>query len=155
MKKTKAEIVLEAYRDNPKFNRKLFSEETGICRTYISDIISQAKKHAPSETFNMVHEEKKASIFETNGNRFDRRERQLAKVTDKIVSGVVCCTFGWWQGCPQLGIPPLDPFGSEGANFSLLVNGYEENDPISGSIPIHGYLCSIKKAETAIPVAKV
>lgn len=72
--------------------------------------------------------------------------KQQAKVTDKILPRVVCATFGWWQGCPQLGIPQPDPFGPEGSNYSVLITS-EFIDPISGSYPLNGFLCSIKKAE--------
>jgi len=78
--------------------------------------------------------------------------KQQAKVTDTIHPKVVCATFGWWQGCPQLGIPQPDPFGPEGSNYSLLISS-ELSDPISGSYPLNGYLCSIKKAGKAEPVA--
>jgi anaerobic selenocysteine-containing dehydrogenase len=77
--------------------------------------------------------------------------KQQAKVTDSIHPKVVCATFGWWQGCPQLGIPQPDPFGPEGSNYSLLISS-ELSDPISGSYPLNGYLCSIKKAGKAEPV---
>ena len=70
---------------------------------------------------------------------------QQARVTDKIHPKVVCATFGWWAGCPQLGLPESDPFSPEGANYSLLITGIKYHDPITGSYPLNGYLCSISK----------
>lgn len=77
------------------------------------------------------------------------RIKQQAKVKDSIHPKVVCATFGWWQGCPQLGIPQPDPFGPEGSNYALLISA-ELSDPISGSYPLNGYLCSIRKAEPLV-----
>ncbi|MEM1589769.1 MAG: molybdopterin-dependent oxidoreductase, partial [Candidatus Bathyarchaeia archaeon] len=72
--------------------------------------------------------------------------RQQAKVTDNIHPKVVCATFGWWQSCPQLGLPCSDPLSEEGANFALLVTS-EYKDPILGSVPLNGILCRIFKAK--------
>ena len=72
---------------------------------------------------------------------------QQARVTDTIHPQVVCASFGWWAGCPQLGMPEPDAFGSEGSNYALLVNGIKYHDPIGGCIPLDGYLCSIKKKD--------
>jgi len=72
---------------------------------------------------------------------------QQAHVTDTIHPQVVCATFGWWAGCPQLGMPESDSFSSEGANYTLLINGIDYHDPIAGCIPLNGYLCSITKKD--------
>lgn len=72
---------------------------------------------------------------------------QQARVSDMIHPQVVCATFGWWAGCPQLGIPESDSFSSEGSNYTLLINGIDYHDPIAGCIPLNGYLCSITKKD--------
>ncbi len=77
--------------------------------------------------------------------------KQQAKVTDNIHPKVVCATFGWWQGCPQLGIPQSDPFGPEGSNYGLLIDS-EFHDPISASYPLNGYLCNIQRVGKAEPL---
>jgi hypothetical protein len=41
---TKTEKILIKYKEDPKFNRKEFAKEIGAHRTYISDVINQAKK---------------------------------------------------------------------------------------------------------------
>lgn len=67
-----------------------------------------------------------------------------AKLTDDIAPDVVCTQNGWWQACEALDLPGYDPYSSKGANVNLL---YETKniDPISGSLPIKGYPCKVKK----------
>src|SRR5262249_19791143 len=73
------------------------------------------------------------------------RARLEAIVTDAIIPGVVCANHGWWQGCEELGLPPLDPFSAAGANINLLVPN-DRRDPVSGSTPHRSTLCRIRKA---------
>ena len=54
-----------------------------------------------------------------------------ANVTPRIIPGVVCVQHGWWQPCPELGLPGHDPFSEFGANPNGLVDS-EYRDPISG-----------------------
>ena len=67
-----------------------------------------------------------------------------AKVTGGIPYNVVCTQHGWWQGCPELNLPSFDPYSSAGANVNLLYDT-NEIDPISGSVPIKGYPCNVRK----------
>ena len=69
--------------------------------------------------------------------------RVKARVTDRIIPGVVCCEHGWWQACRELGMPGYDPYGNDGANPSALI-GTDLRDPISGSLPHRSYLCTIR-----------
>lgn len=70
--------------------------------------------------------------------------RAQADLTASIVDGVVCMSHGWWQGCEELGLAPLDPFSPDGANINLLVHN-EHRDPVSGSTPHRSSLCRIRK----------
>jgi anaerobic selenocysteine-containing dehydrogenase len=67
-----------------------------------------------------------------------------AKLTEGIPYNVVCTQNGWWQGCPELNLPGYDPYSKDGANVNLL-HITEEKDPISGSLPLKGYPCRIRK----------
>ena len=67
-----------------------------------------------------------------------------AKISDRIAPEVVCTQHGWWQGCPEMDLPAFDPYSSQGANANLLY-GTEEIDPISGSLPIKGYPCNVRR----------
>lgn len=71
--------------------------------------------------------------------------RARARMNETLAPNVVCGQHGWWQACPDLGMPGYDPFGPEGANFNLII-GNEAIDPVSGSVPHRAYLCQIRRA---------
>lgn len=72
--------------------------------------------------------------------------RARAKLNATLEPSVVCGQHGWWQACPEIGAPGYDPFGSDGANFNLII-GNHAIDPVSGSVPHRAYLCQIRRAE--------
>jgi anaerobic selenocysteine-containing dehydrogenase len=72
--------------------------------------------------------------------------RARAKLNATLEPSVVCGQHGWWQACPEIGAPGYDPFGSDGANFNLII-GNHAIDPVSGSVPHRAYLCHIRRAE--------
>jgi anaerobic selenocysteine-containing dehydrogenase len=74
------------------------------------------------------------------------RVRAQARVTDTILPGVVCCSHGWWEACPDLGLPGFDPFSEAGANQNLLVHN-DQHDPVSGGTPHRSTLCRVAKAQ--------
>jgi anaerobic selenocysteine-containing dehydrogenase len=74
------------------------------------------------------------------------RVRAQAQVTDTILPGVVCCSHGWWEACPELGLPGFDPFTDAGANQNLLVHN-DQHDPVSGGTPHRSTLCRVMKAQ--------
>ena len=39
-----------------------------------------------------------------------------ARLTDGVSPHVVCTQHGWWQECPELGLPGYDPHSTEGRN---------------------------------------
>ena len=69
-----------------------------------------------------------------------------ARVTDRIIPGVICCQHGWWQECRDLKLPGYNPYTEQGANPSVLV-GSDLADPISGSLPHRSYLCRVRPAD--------
>jgi anaerobic selenocysteine-containing dehydrogenase len=70
--------------------------------------------------------------------------RCQAHLTESIARNVVCIQHGWWQSCPDLGLPGYDPYSSRGSNANLLYAS-EAMDPISGSIPYKAYMCRLTK----------
>lgn len=72
--------------------------------------------------------------------------RARAKLNDTLAPNVVCGQHGWWQASTEIGAPGYDPFGSDGANFNLII-GNEAIDPISGSVPHRAYLCQIRRVD--------
>jgi hypothetical protein len=55
----------------------------------------------------------------------------------------VCCSHGWWEACPELGLPGFDPFTDAGANQNLLVLN-DQHDPVSGGTPHRSTLCRVE-----------
>ncbi len=72
------------------------------------------------------------------------RVRARAVFNNALDPQVVCGQHGWWQACPELDAPAYEPFGRDSANFNLII-GDEDIDPVSGSIPLHAYLCQVEK----------
>ncbi len=67
-----------------------------------------------------------------------------AKPTDTLPLSVVSTQHGWWQECQELDLPGFDPYSMGGANVNLLYKT-EAIDPISGSLPLKGHPCNIRK----------
>ena len=71
------------------------------------------------------------------------RVRARARFNESLDPRVVVGEHGWWQGCPELGLPSYDPFEPTGANFNLLI-GTSARDPVSGTAAHKSYLCEIR-----------
>jgi len=71
------------------------------------------------------------------------RIRVRARLRDTMHPDVVSASYGWWQGCAELGLPGYDALGADGANFNLLISDAAA-DPISGSVPHRSYICEIR-----------
>lgn len=67
-----------------------------------------------------------------------------ARLSEAVLPDVVFTQNGWWQPCPELNLPGYDPYSSKGANVNLLYST-EEMDPISGSLPLKGHPCNVRK----------
>lgn len=70
--------------------------------------------------------------------------RARAKLNADLHPDVVCGQHGWWQACEEIGAPGYPPFGPEGANLNLILR-HRPSDPISGSVPLRGYLCNVSR----------
>lgn len=70
--------------------------------------------------------------------------RARARFNDSLSPDVVCGQHGWWEACADIGAAGYDPFGSDGANFNLII-GNTAIDPISGSVPHRAYLCQVRR----------
>ena len=66
-----------------------------------------------------------------------------AKPTEDVAPDVVCAQHGWWQGCPELGLPDYDIYSPAGANVNLLLNN-AFLDPVSGSVHMRGFPCDVR-----------
>jgi anaerobic selenocysteine-containing dehydrogenase len=85
----------------------------------------------------------------------DGRLRARARLREDLDPRVVATQHGWWQACPELGLPGYDPYGPEGANLNQAIAD-RATDPISGSVPHRSYLCQVSRAEVcaALPAAE-
>lgn len=71
------------------------------------------------------------------------RIRMKVKASPGVMPGVVSMKHGWWQGCPQLGLPG---YGWDGSNANLLCAG-DEHDPALGVPAVRSQCCRIYPAE--------
>ena len=72
------------------------------------------------------------------------RARARIQLNRSLDPRVVCGQHGWWQECPELGLPGFDPFSPEGANYNGLI-GAQAIDPVSGAVPHRAFLCEVRK----------
>jgi anaerobic selenocysteine-containing dehydrogenase len=79
------------------------------------------------------------------------RVRARARFNGTLGDGIVTAQHGWWQACPELGLPGYDPLDEAGANVNLAI-GTETVDPVSGAAPHRCYPCDIEKLG-ALPLA--
>src|ERR1700731_1625538 len=69
-----------------------------------------------------------------------------AHLNASLADGVIGGQHGWWQSCPDLGLPGYDPLSSDGANINLVI-GDEVLDPVSGAAPHRAYPCQLHKLD--------
>jgi anaerobic selenocysteine-containing dehydrogenase len=70
--------------------------------------------------------------------------RARAHLNASLADGVIGGQHGWWQSCPDLGLPGYDPLGSDGANINLVI-GDEFVDPVSGAAPHRCYPARLQR----------
>jgi len=70
--------------------------------------------------------------------------RARARLNRDLDPRVAVGVHGWWQACAATDAAGYDPFGSEGANFNLLI-GTAAVDPVSGTASHRSYLCEIRR----------
>lgn len=92
-----------------------------------------------------IHEGEKVRV-ETKISAITLKATLNAQIPEKVVRVM----HGWWQGCPELGLPGYDPFSSKGANVNLIISN-EIIDPITGSVPHRSYPCRIARAGESAP----
>ncbi len=74
--------------------------------------------------------------------------RYRAEFDASLAEGSVLASFGWWQGCDELGLPATDPLAPGHANPNALVDATLLDGP-SGSAPLRSLPCAIAPAEDA------
>jgi anaerobic selenocysteine-containing dehydrogenase len=69
------------------------------------------------------------------------------KLDSSLDPTVVVGEEGWWQSCGELDLPGYDPLSSQGGNLNLVIDD-KLIDPVSGSSPLRGQPCDIRKLES-------
>ncbi|MFT3820047.1 MAG: molybdopterin-dependent oxidoreductase [Rubrivivax sp.] len=72
--------------------------------------------------------------------------RYRAALDDSLAEGTVLASFGWWQGCDELGLPATDPLTAGHANPNALVDAALLDGP-SGSAPLRSLPCAVARAD--------
>jgi len=72
--------------------------------------------------------------------------RLRIKLDEYLDPAVVTGEEGWWQACGELDLPGYDPLSSDGGNLNLVIDD-ELIDPLSGSSPLRGQPCDVRKLE--------
>ncbi len=100
-----------------------------------------------------AHDAERHGIREGDSIRVETRNSAItlkAVINNQLPEKVVRVMHGWWQGCPELGLPAYDPFSSAGANVNLIMKN-DLIDPITGSVPHRSYPCRIARAPDVAP----
>jgi anaerobic selenocysteine-containing dehydrogenase/ferredoxin-NADP reductase len=74
--------------------------------------------------------------------------RYRAELDATLAEGTVLASFGWWQGCDELGLPAADPLAPGHANPNAIVDATLLDGP-SGSAPLRSLPCAIARVEAA------
>jgi anaerobic selenocysteine-containing dehydrogenase len=72
--------------------------------------------------------------------------RARVRLNAAIKPGVVVGQHGWWQECPELGLPGYSPYTADGANVNLLISN-RWRDPISGGTPFRSGRCRLRSVD--------
>jgi anaerobic selenocysteine-containing dehydrogenase len=73
--------------------------------------------------------------------------RLRAEFNDELHPEVVASEEGWWQACRELDLPGYDPLSSAGSNLNLVIDD-SVIDPLSGSVPLRGQPCEVRKLQS-------
>ncbi len=82
------------------------------------------------------------------GDRFEvltphGRARFTARLDADLHPDTVLASFGWWQGCADLGLEATNPLAPDGGHMNTLV-GFERLDAAAGSAPLRSQPCEVR-----------
>lgn len=69
--------------------------------------------------------------------------RMRVTLAESLDETVVSAEYGWWQSCPDLGLPSFPILGRSSANINGIVDDVEV-DPVSGSLPLRSIPCDVR-----------
>ncbi|NYT83393.1 molybdopterin-dependent oxidoreductase [Alcaligenaceae bacterium] len=76
--------------------------------------------------------------------------RFVATLDPQLMKEVVYADYGWWQACPELGEPGYPVSGERNSNYNGLISADQE-DPISGSVPMRHFPCRVAREPVQAP----
>lgn len=75
--------------------------------------------------------------------------RLRARLDAALDPAVVASEYGWWQACPDLGLPGYELTGEGGGGNYNAIIADDVRDPISGALPLRSFACAIERATAA------
>jgi len=69
--------------------------------------------------------------------------RFRACLDDAVHPRIAIADYGWWQSCPDLGLPGSEPGDPAGNNYNNVVSD-DVRDPISGAPSLRSFPCTIR-----------
>ncbi|MEP9350104.1 molybdopterin-dependent oxidoreductase [Xanthobacter sp. KR7-225] len=70
--------------------------------------------------------------------------RFKARIDPSVQPGTVVADYGWWQACPDLGLPGSVAGDPEGFNYNNLISG-AAGDPLSGAPGLRSFACEVER----------
>lgn len=121
-----------------------------FCHSQHRDIISLRRRAPEAEA--RLHPDAARSRGIGAGDRVRVRSRIgaaqfIARIDEAVHPEVVVADYGWWQACPDLGLPGGrngDPFAF---NYNNLIAG-DVGDPVSGALGLRSFACEIEPVAT-------
>jgi len=75
-----------------------------------------------------------------------RRIAMTVHIDPTLSDHVAAAEYGWWQACPDLGLPGFDLLGADDANYNSLTTD-AERDPISGAPGYRSLACDLVRID--------
>lgn len=76
--------------------------------------------------------------------------RFVATLDEHVAREVIFADYGWWQACSEIGEPAYPIHGTHASNYNALIDA-DKADPISGSVPMRHFPCSVELDVKAEP----
>jgi anaerobic selenocysteine-containing dehydrogenase/ferredoxin-NADP reductase len=71
-----------------------------------------------------------------------------ARIDPSLPPDHLVAPYGWWEACPDLGLPGFAPGGADDASYNSLVDGVAR-DPVSGAPAMRALTCDIERLPQA------
>ncbi|HWK33808.1 MAG TPA: molybdopterin dinucleotide binding domain-containing protein, partial [Hyphomicrobium sp.] len=69
--------------------------------------------------------------------------RMRVRIDDTVHPRVVVADYGFWQECPDLGLPGSRPGNPLGGNYNNMITS-QASDPVSGALALRSFACDLE-----------